>query len=800
MAGSGGTLLLHQIRKMVRADAPALQDDELLDQFVNQRDPSAFATLVERHGPLVLSVSRRVLQETHAAEDVFQATFFVLARKASSIRKQKSLPSWLHGVAYRLAQKARTQSVRRQVKEKQRDLGESFEPGDELVRNELYSVLDEELERMPESLKLPLVLCYLQGRTRDQAASGLGCSLRTLHRRLDEGRNLLRARLNRRGVVVSATLLAATLEQASAPSAVPAALLGSTCAAGVAFAAGGMIDAACTRAAALATGAIQVMYLAKIRIVGTILAVSALAAGGGIWTYRASTATKVNAPVHEKPVQPVQLEDERADSAKKGVKTADSRDVALREKQVRNRVEALLKEAITSLEEADGGSLRNRVMADIGVLQGRLGNQVAAKATLRQAADLISPIWSPPPGVDRANRPADPPPEDFKENFGELRELAKAYANADDAEGAVEIIKRFPNVGQPGSASISALQECASILAKARREKDASRFMKLIKDEESTKWMRPLIQTELVHAVAKAGNFTKAMRMLDDLSEIADKIQALVGISWGNLSYSEDPAEPGICFLQSQAGDAQAARKSLNLAIELSIKLPKDHKSPRAMASILIAQARLGDETSVLELVDKVEDKLWKGKALVAIARAYAARGKEKEARQIIDSIHDPEMKSYGLYQLAAGQHQAQRLQDARESLEEAIKVTITSGKNTNLHFHNIATAMALIGDYDKAIETAREHLSGWPDLTICNIAWMQADAGDFKGARETVQKVENDMWQKGKMLRHIAKIDVEHRKSLDPPDWVALISSPYEKANVLLGVAEGLAERIKGK
>jgi RNA polymerase sigma factor (sigma-70 family) len=198
----------------------AVSDQLLLERFIATRDEAAFEALVRRHGGMVLHVCRRVLHDAHAAEDAFQATFLVLARKASHIANGERLAGWLYGVAYRTALRARADLVRRTHRESRADLPHLLTPPPDLAARELCAALDEELNRLPEAYRSPLLLCYLEGRTRDQAAKQLGCPLRTLERRLQRGRALLRVRLTRRGFTLSAALLTATVTARAAPSAV----------------------------------------------------------------------------------------------------------------------------------------------------------------------------------------------------------------------------------------------------------------------------------------------------------------------------------------------------------------------------------------------------------------------------------------------------------------------------------------------------------------------------------------------------------------------------------------------------
>src|SRR5262245_15768922 len=194
-------------RLVKRAECEALSacaDRELLAHVV-AGDEVAFAVLVDRHGPMVSGAARRVISDDHLAEDVMQATFLALVRHAPSIRHRDHLAGWLLAVARRLARRvALAQAARTRRESCAAARPASPEPG----RDELIHALDEEFERLPARLRLPLIHCYLEGRTRDEAAAQLGWSISTLRRRLDEGRRLLKARLTRRGLALGAALLA----------------------------------------------------------------------------------------------------------------------------------------------------------------------------------------------------------------------------------------------------------------------------------------------------------------------------------------------------------------------------------------------------------------------------------------------------------------------------------------------------------------------------------------------------------------------------------------------------------------
>jgi RNA polymerase sigma factor (sigma-70 family) len=177
----------------------ALTDSELLERFAQRHEEAAFAALLRRHGPMVLSVCRRVLRSSHDAEDAFQATFLVMVEKAHRLRKPELLGNWLYGVAYRTALHARQRAARRGEREREAAAMLSEASSDpEIESRELRRVLDEELHRLPQKYRAPLVLCYLEGKTNQEAARSLGWPSGSISYRLARGRELLRRRLQAR--------------------------------------------------------------------------------------------------------------------------------------------------------------------------------------------------------------------------------------------------------------------------------------------------------------------------------------------------------------------------------------------------------------------------------------------------------------------------------------------------------------------------------------------------------------------------------------------------------------------------
>ncbi len=280
MAGSTSREVLRHLNTLFHCGTVAHQsDEELLERFVAGRDEgaeAAFAALVERHGAMVLGVCRRVLGNQHAAEDAFQATFLVLAKKAAAIAHKQQLASWLYGVARRAALDARARSTRRQAREKRLDHMLPADPNDHAFTSELRSILDEELARLPERHRAAIVLCELEGLSRRVAAVLLGVSEGTLSSRLARAKARLRERLTRRGLALAAITLSAILNHDAQAVSVPPALIDSTIRGATKVAAGSSLTGVVsTSVATLTEGVLKTMLIAKLK--GAVLGVAALA-------------------------------------------------------------------------------------------------------------------------------------------------------------------------------------------------------------------------------------------------------------------------------------------------------------------------------------------------------------------------------------------------------------------------------------------------------------------------------------------------------------------------------------------
>jgi RNA polymerase sigma factor (sigma-70 family) len=268
-------------------------DDALMDAFLSRRDESAFAVLVQRHGPMVLGVCRRILGHAQDAEDAFQAVFWVLSRKAGAVRPRAWVGNWLYGVAVRTALKARGLRRRRREHQVQAMPPQPIAPPE--PNGDAHAILDEEIERLPAKYRLAVVLCELEGRGRGEAAAQLGIPEGTLSSRLAYARRVLAKRLQARGVVLAAGGVTALLGE-PVSAALSQTLLASTMQA--ASATGNTSATVMT----LAKGAMAAMFLTKLKQVTALALLGAVALGIGFGSRYLRAET--DEPTQAAPVEP----------------------------------------------------------------------------------------------------------------------------------------------------------------------------------------------------------------------------------------------------------------------------------------------------------------------------------------------------------------------------------------------------------------------------------------------------------------------------------------------------------------
>jgi RNA polymerase sigma factor (sigma-70 family) len=301
--------LIHCLRRLAGPhQAGGLSDVQLLERFVGDGDEAAFEVLVWRHGPMVLNVCRRLLHHTQDAEDAFQATFLTFVRKAVSIRKGETVAGWLYRVAYRVALRAKARSARQNQLEQQVIPAPAAEPVDELIWRDLRLVLDKAIDRLPEKYRTVIVLCYLEGKTHQEAARQLGCPEGTVVSRLARARERLRTQLARRGLALTVGGWGSVLADKSLAAALPGPLVESTIKLGLLGAAGGGTASGVVSApvASLTEGVVRAMFLTKLIVVATVVLVGCLIgiglAGLGDQSLAAQQAERPTANASDRPL------------------------------------------------------------------------------------------------------------------------------------------------------------------------------------------------------------------------------------------------------------------------------------------------------------------------------------------------------------------------------------------------------------------------------------------------------------------------------------------------------------------
>jgi RNA polymerase sigma factor (sigma-70 family) len=282
MATSPLNKAIQDLRQVLLPNADGWSDGQLLDHFIERRDETAFAVLVRRHGPLVWGVCQRVVGHHQDAEDAFQATFLVLARKAASVRPRARVANWLYGVAHRTALKARSMAARRGMRERQVPIMPEPKPESPDPWQDLEPLIDQEVARLPDKYRVAIVLCDLEGKTGKEAARQLQIPEGTLSSRLRTAREMLARGLAHHHPALSGAALAALLSQRAAPTCVPAELVSATVKAAPLFAAGQTAASLVTaQVAALTEGVLKAMFLNKLKLATTLLLLLALISFSG---------------------------------------------------------------------------------------------------------------------------------------------------------------------------------------------------------------------------------------------------------------------------------------------------------------------------------------------------------------------------------------------------------------------------------------------------------------------------------------------------------------------------------------
>jgi RNA polymerase sigma factor (sigma-70 family) len=653
----------------------------LLHCFIAHREESAFATLMQRHGRLVWGVCRHVLRHVQDAEDAFQATFLVLARRASSIRKGESVGSWLHGVAYRVAVRLRRAAARREARERTA-APSAVTTSTDLALRELQAVLDEEVQRLPEKYRSPFVLCCLEGRGRKEAADELGWKEGTVSSRVAEARRLLRQRLARRGVALSAALCAVAIGGGTASAAVPAALADATARAAVGQ--GGVAG----HVLALTERMVRAMLITRWKVTAAVVLVLALAGLGVGLVAAGAPAAKPAAPR-----QAARADEPPKDAPKAGPKEAD-----------------LLKQAAEAAQSIDDPTHKVWVLLSVAEAQARAKDKDASAKTFADALQAAKEVtaydkWhrfidvaeaqAKAGDVKGAKETADLIEDNLGNRDSALARIAIAQVRAGDLKGAEETIASVSTDPWKGEA----LRTLAAAQAGAGKLKEAAKTAAGITDD--------LSRVVALLSIARAHRAAKDDKAAAELIREARK--EVEGIEENEKTDTRAVADGALAEGLAEAGDAKEARK-------LAGAIKKEMWRAGALWRVVKAQAGAGDVKGALETAKTIEDEPYQESAIQEVLTAQVRAGDLKGALKTFEGLKRPFWRAEALIEIAKAQAKSGDGAAAGKSFEKAFaeakgveeKEGVFGNAANACHAH-IARAMAETGREKEAAAWAAE-------------------------------------------------------------------------------------------
>lgn len=691
------------VRDLGHACDPARTDADLLTRFLAGRDDAAFAALVRRHGGMVLGVCRRVLANRQDAEDVFQVTFLVLARRAASVRPREQVGAWLHGVAYRTALGHRRSLARRRAKE----VGLTDVPARaETADADLLAAIDREVASLPEKLRTPVVLCDLEGHSLRDAADRLGLPVATLGNRLRLARQRLAARLRQHGVTPETAL------GLTAP-AVGAELIAAVCSAQAAQVPRRLLP--------FVPGAWKTMMLSSV-----VLAV--LTGVGGVWLAPREASRE--------PAPPPKVPDAR------------------RERAVKAAAEALVELRAAKAADDDPRWLLHRLLLDMAVLERQLGRGEESKKLFQEADEWITAIKGPNQGElrllasalakagdkDAAVAVALRIPEKDQYRAISLQEAALELAKLRREKDALDVARRVKDEETNKYLPAMLLQAVAHAHARAGAVDEALRAVERIEmpagkvtalagvvimnrsfREYPEEPGVALIQAEAGDVAGAKKTLAKAAEVLGTIEDKPHKSGALAGLAcaWAKL------------------GDIDRARK---FAGEIS----QPEFQVLAQAAVARAAVKAGKAKEALAEAAKrtAADRVH---VLLHIGQAQAAAKDAKGAVETFDAAHD----LLGTLDADARSGEAHNLATARADAGDeagAAKTTEAYLARDSLGRVNVVFAKMKAGDFAAAVAMAEklDEMKWWQGSMLRGIAREQTRGKGEKAAREWVGKLDS--------------------------------------------------------
>jgi RNA polymerase sigma factor (sigma-70 family) len=534
---------------------------------------------------MVYRVCWRVLRQDQDVEDAFQATFLLLAQKLHTLRRHASLAGWLHGVAHRVALKARARDFAR-IRREGRRAAPLAAPAADADGRELYSTLDAELVKLPDRWRLPLILCYLEGKTQDEAAAHLGWSKNTLRRRLEEARASLGRRLSRRGIIGPAALSALLISDCIACAGVVTRLAGAAAGSASRITAGESAAAVVpAEVSALTKGVLSTMLLTRSKVVLALVMVVGLAVGGGLSAYYALGAPQPGQENQAPPARQSQPEGPMKE-AQKPRAPADEKKSA----------PALAKALQTVKESEMSANEKIRLLTDIARSQVRGGDNAAALETIKLASDLVKDV------VSLLNAP------DYPEGILHARGWALGSIGA----------------GQAGAGDIPGARKTLAVVDKLAEDQTDPVVT------TATSHARNVIFQEIAHAEARAGNFDAALKTAGEMDQVTRRSLVMWTIA---RKQAERKDFDGALATIRQADSVRAAEMLADVA-RIQEKADRD-AAARTWKLAADALARIDPEPDDLTATTKVQSLL----------PALVERGHGEAVYRWIDGLTAPEVK-----------------------------------------------------------------------------------------------------------------------------------------------------------
>jgi RNA polymerase sigma factor (sigma-70 family) len=749
-----------------------LTDGELLGLFIERRDEAAemaFSAIVERHGPMVLRVCRAILRDEHDAMDAFQACFLILVDRASSIRDRGSVVSWLHGVALRVAACARASVIRRQGHER-RAAGRAvadYIPAQ--IEPDLAPALHEELGRLPERYRVPIVLCYLEGLACEEAARRLRLPVGTVKSRLARGRDRLRSRLIRRGLAPSALLLKSVISAEAARAAIPSRVVLSTVRMASQFATRGPVAGAVPMAVRLLTeGALKAMNWSRLKGIAQAVMATAIvmAWAGGV----AQVVTKSQG------ARPAVEASQPAVAAVPGAAAQAAEAEAQSPDRLLLRSRDIIEKLPLSFEKAS-------LFSELATTQAELTYYRAARETGQRAVETIL-------SIDEEQTPS----LFAQQKTNELREAAKAFATAGDLEAALEVEEKI-GVASPIARSYRefVLQEVGHVLAKSGFLAEAKRVIDVMRQKGLK---TEIVAWSLASAQAKAGDVKAAVQTADSISDDFFRVMALVGLnSEERTEYVE--LDGGIALAQFHSGDLVGAQETLRTAQAIAESAADAKSKGRSLGLIARAMVKMGDLPGAIRMAASIVDDTGRDRAEVDIAIAHAAAGRWIEAMNVVESIRGDAPRLVALTRLGLARGKAKDPEAARKLFYRALEIAKDlkeNGEPDRSGAYHVAAAQAESGDYRGARETLRRSRPEGPAEEAAElIAMSRALAGDFSGALLCLGSLSSSLSTHAQVLSEIVRLQIESGDDQHVLDSVEGFDSPVCEARVLMGMARGL-------